>query len=36
MNDMIIPEVKEKMDNAIEAYETRLKTVRAGRANPSS
>lgn len=36
MNDMIIPDVKVKMDNAIESYEARLRTVRAGRANPSS
>ena len=36
MNDMIIPEVKEKMNKSIESYEQRLKTVRAGRANPSS
>ena len=36
MNDMNIPEVKEKMNKSIESYEQRLKTVRAGRANPSS
>ena len=36
MNDMIIPEVKEKMNKSIESYEQRLKTVRAGRSNPSS
>ena len=36
MNEMIIPLVKEKMDKSIEAYEQRIKTVRAGRANPSS
>lgn len=36
MNDMIIPEVKEKMNKSIESYEQRLRTVRAGRANPSS
>lgn len=33
---MIIPLVKEKMDKSIESYEQRIKTVRAGRANPSS
>lgn len=36
MSDMVIPEVKEKMDKAIESYKGRIKTVRAGRANPSS
>ena len=36
MNDNIISEVKEKMNKSIEAYEQRIKTVRAGRANPSS
>ena len=36
MNEMIIPLVKEKMDKSIESYEQRIKTVRAGRANPSS
>ncbi len=36
MDEMIIPLVKEKMDKAIESYQQRLKTVRAGRANPSS
>lgn len=36
MNDMVINEVKEKMNKTIESYNNRLKTVRAGRANPSS
>ena len=36
MNEVIIPSVKEKMNKSIEAYEQRIKTVRAGRANPSS
>ena len=36
MNESIINEVNEKMKKAIEVYENRLKTVRAGRANPSS
>lgn len=36
MNETIIPLVKEKMDKSIESYEQRIKTVRAGRANPSS
>ena len=36
MDEMIIPLVKEKMEKSIEAYEQRIKTVRAGRANPSS
>lgn len=34
--DEILIEVQDKMDKAITSYETRLKTVRAGRANPSS
>lgn len=36
MNENIISDVKEKMNKSIESYEQRLKTVRAGRANPSS
>ena len=36
MSDEIISEVTSKMDKAIEAFSARLKTVRAGRANPSS
>ena len=36
MNEMIIPSVREKMEKSIEAYEQRIKTIRAGRANPSS
>ncbi len=36
MSDDLILEIEEKMQNAIDAYEQRLKTVRAGRANPSS
>ena len=36
MNEMIISLVEEKMAKAIDAYEQRIKTVRAGRANPSS
>ena len=36
MSDEIISEVTLKMDKTIEAFSTRLKTVRAGRANPSS
>ncbi len=36
MNNTIIDEIKEKMDKSIDSYESRLKTVRAGRANPSS
>lgn len=36
MNETIILETKEKMEKAIDSYEQRLKTVRAGRANPSS
>lgn len=36
MNDMIIMEIKEKMDKAIENLEKKFTTVRAGRANPSS
>lgn len=35
MNEILI-EVQDKMDKAITSYEARLKTVRAGRANPSS
>ena len=35
MNE-ILQQVEEKLKKAIEAYEARLKTVRAGRANPSS
>ena len=35
-SDMIILEVTEKMDKAIESLEKRFTTVRAGRANPSS
>ena len=34
--DEILIEVQDKMDKAITSYETRLKTVRVGRANPSS
>lgn len=36
MNETIISLVKEKMSKTIESYEQRLRTVRAGRANPSS
>ncbi len=36
MNNEVVSLVKEKMDKAIEAYMGRIKTVRAGRANPSS
>ena len=36
MEDEILLEVEEKMENAIEALESRFKTVRTGRANPSS
>ena len=36
MEDEILLEVEEKMENAIEALENRFKTVRTGRANPSS
>ena len=36
MNESIISDVKGKMNKSIESYEQRLKTVRAGRANPSS
>lgn len=36
MNDHIIPNVKDKMNKAIENLEKRFTTVRAGRANPSS
>lgn len=36
MNNEVIILVKEKMDKAIDSYEQRIKTVRAGRANPSS
>lgn len=35
-NDMVMLELTEKMDKAIEALEKRFATVRAGRANPSS
>ena len=35
-SDMIILEVTEKMEKAIESLEKRFTTVRAGRANPSS
>ena len=35
-SDMIMLELTEKMDKAIEALEKRFATVRAGRANPSS
>ena len=36
MNENVVGEIKQKMDKSIESYEQRLKTVRAGRANPSS
>lgn len=36
MNDMIILEIQEKMDKAIENLEKKFTTVRTGRANPSS
>lgn len=36
MNDEIIKDVTNKMNKALESYEGRLRTVRAGRANPSS
>jgi len=36
MEDEILLEVEEKMENALEALESRFKTVRTGRANPSS
>ena len=36
MNETIISLTKEKMNKTIESYEQRLRTVRAGRANPSS
>lgn len=36
MNESIISDVKGKMNKSIESYEQRLRTVRAGRANPSS
>ena len=36
MNDEIISLTKEKMNKTMESYENRLRTVRAGRANPSS
>ena len=36
MEDEILLEVEEKMENAINALENRFKTVRTGRANPSS
>lgn len=35
-NDMIMLELTDKMDKAIESLEKRFATVRAGRANPSS
>ena len=35
-NDMVMLELTEKMDKAIEALEKKFATVRAGRANPSS
>ena len=35
-SDMIMLELTEKMDKAIESLEKRFTTVRAGRANPSS
>ena len=35
-SDMIILEVTEKMEKAIESLEKKFATVRAGRANPSS
>ena len=36
MEDEILLETEEKMENAINALENRFKTVRTGRANPSS
>lgn len=36
MEDEILLEVEEKMENAVSALENRFKTVRTGRANPSS
>lgn len=36
MNDEIIKELKVNLDKSIEAYDKRLASVRAGRANPSS
>lgn len=36
MNEMIISEIEEKMIKSVDSFEQRLKTVRAGRANPSS
>ena len=36
MNDMIMLEIQEKMDKAIENLEKKFTTVRTGRANPSS
>ena len=36
MTDEVIIDVEEKLTKSIEVYEGRLKTVRAGRANPSS
>ncbi len=36
MNDEIIKDLTNKMNKALESYEGRLRTVRAGRANPSS
>ena len=35
-NEMIILDATDKLDKAIENFEKRLRTVRAGRANPSS
>lgn len=32
----VIEQIKQKLSSALDAYEERLKTVRAGRANPSS
>lgn len=36
MSETLIVEVSEKMNKSMESYSQRLKTVRAGRANPSS
>ena len=36
MTDEVIMDVEVKLEKSIEVYEERLKTVRAGRANPSS
>lgn len=36
MSDTIISEIEAKMNKSVDTYEQRLKTVRAGRANPSS